>query len=98
MCGRWAISKNKKYLWGTYFYWVRDCKAISEVLEYNGDIAMMSSWAQELLDYHFSVLHCPSRMMIDVGSLTRRFGNLKVQYTQVVTLLSHVDRKKRPAV
>ena len=58
-CGRWKISKNRKYLWGTHFYWMCDCKAIREVLGYNGSIAMVSRWAQELLGYHFSVIHRP---------------------------------------
>ena len=48
-CGHWAISKNGKYLWGTHFYWICDCKAIQEILEYNGEIVMISRWSQELL-------------------------------------------------
>jgi hypothetical protein len=37
-CGRWAISKHKKFLWGTFFYWLCDCSAVKEVLEYEGPI------------------------------------------------------------
>jgi hypothetical protein len=37
-CGRWAISKHKKFLWGTFFSWLCDCSAIKEVLEYDGPI------------------------------------------------------------
>ena len=43
-CGPWAISKNKRYIWGTHFYWLCDCKPMSEILEYDVDIAMISSW------------------------------------------------------
>ena len=32
-CGRWAISRLHKYLWGTLFYWLCDCNAIKEILE-----------------------------------------------------------------
>ena len=45
-CGRWAISNNMKYLWGTHFYWLCACKAIKEILEYDGSITMVSRWAQ----------------------------------------------------
>jgi hypothetical protein len=26
--GRWGISKNKKYLYGRYFFWLVDCNAL----------------------------------------------------------------------
>ena len=35
-CGRWAIARLKRYLWGTRFYWLCDCMAIKEILEYIG--------------------------------------------------------------
>ena len=75
-CGRWAISKNRRYLWGMHFYWLCDCKPVSEILEYDGTISMISWWAQELLGYHFSVVHRPARMMVDVDSWSRRFRPL----------------------
>ena len=96
-CGRWAISKNRRYLWGTHFYWLCDCKPMSEVLEYDGEIAMVSRWAQELLGYHFSILHRPARIMLDVDSLTRRFGILTSEYIKIATLLFYHDRTCRPA-
>ena len=68
----------------THFYWICDCKSMSEVLEYDGNIAMVYRWAQEVLGYHFSVVHKPARMIIDIDSLTRRFGSLTAQYIQVV--------------
>ena len=37
-CGRWAISRLRKYSWGTLVYWICDCNAIKEVIEYNGSI------------------------------------------------------------
>ena len=67
--GRWAISKNRKYLWGAHFFWMCDCKAIQEILDYNGEIIMISRWTQELLGYHFSVIHRRAGMMIDVDTL-----------------------------
>ena len=40
-CGRWAISQNRTYIWGAHFYWMRDCKAVKEVLYYAGPISMV---------------------------------------------------------
>ena len=42
-----------------------------EVLEYDGPIAMMCRWAQELLGCHFFCLHRAARMMIGVDGLSR---------------------------
>ena len=40
-CGRWAIAQNKKFLWGDHFYWLCDCAAVKEILEYSGSISMI---------------------------------------------------------
>jgi hypothetical protein len=37
-CGRWAISQNRKFLWGSGLFWLCDCSAIKEILEYEGPI------------------------------------------------------------
>ena len=66
---------------------------MSKILEYVGDIAMVFCLVREILGYHFSVIHRPALMMIDIDSLTRRFGNLTAQYIQVTTLLSYYNKK-----
>ena len=33
-CGRWAISSNKKFLWGAEFYWLCDWAGIKDCLLY----------------------------------------------------------------
>jgi hypothetical protein len=95
-CGRWAISKNKKYLWGTLFYWLCDCSAMKEILDYNGQIHVIRRWAQELLGYHFAVIHRPARMMADVDALSRRYVGLVRQYMIYAATLSTADRLRRP--
>ena len=65
-CGRWAISQNRRYLWGRHFFWMCDCLAIWQILDYSGSISLICRWAQELLGYDFTVLHRPYRMMMDV--------------------------------
>ena len=96
-CGRWAISQNRMYLWGSHFYWMCDCAAVKEILDYDGNISMVCRWAQELLGYHFTVLHRSKHMMRDVDALTRRFGPLIVQHMNTAAVLCHLDRDNRPA-
>jgi len=95
-CGRWAISQNRRYLWGAHFWWICDCLAIKEILDYDGPIAMIYRWAQELLGYHFSILHRLARMMIDVDGLSRRLGAIIPQHLCVAALFHKIDRAKRP--
>ena len=95
-CGRWAISQNRKFLWGAEFYWLCDCSAIKEILEYDGPIHQIRRWAQELLGYFFQVFHRPARMMRDVDGLTRFDHPLVAQHLQVALALYLADRTARP--
>ena len=95
-CGRWAIGQNRKYLWGCHFYWLCDCSAMKELLEYDGSISMISRWAQELLGYHFTVIHRPARMMRDVDAITRRFGPMIARHMIIALILSARDKATRP--
>jgi len=96
-CGQWAIGQNRKFLWGCHFYWLCNCSAMKELLEYDGSIAMISRWAQELLGCHFTVIHRPARMMRDVDGLTRRFGPLITRHIMIASILAARDRLNRPS-
>ena len=97
-CGRWGISQNRKFLWGSEFFWLCDCAAVKEVLEYDGPIHQIRRWAQELLGYFFQVFHRPARMMRDVDGLTRRFDHpLVSQHLTLAFQLYTADRAARPA-
>jgi hypothetical protein len=96
-CGRWAISQNRKFLWGSEFFWLCDCSAIKEILEYDGPIHQIRRWAQELLGYFFQVFHRPARMMRDVDGLTRFDHPLVAKHLQVALQLYLDDRAARPA-
>ena len=74
VCGRWAIAHLKRYLWGVLFYWMCDCSAVKEILEYNGSSHQLRRWCQELMGYNFAIIHRKVRMMRDVDALSRRFG------------------------
>lgn len=56
---------------------------------------MMCRWAQELLGYHFTCVHCSARMMIDVDGLTRRFGSVLSQHLCIAAVLHNVNMKKK---
>ena len=71
---------------------------MKEILEYNGEIAMVKFWVQELSGYHFSVIHRPARMVIDVDGLKHRFNTLSSQHAHIVLLLLIVNRKACPSV
>ena len=93
---RWVIIKNWHYLWGTHFYWMLECKSVQEVLEYIGSIAMVKIWAQELLGYHFTVIHWSEKMMRYVNALTWRSGENFSVYLCVANILCDKDEFKRP--
>ena len=73
-----------------------DCKAIEEILEYTGNIAMIQSWAQELLGYHFTVIFQKEKMMTDVDALARRFSPSYALHLSISFILLQVDRINRP--
>jgi hypothetical protein len=96
-CGRWGISQNRKFLWGNAFYWLCDCSAMCEILEYDGPIHQIRRWAQELLGYYFHIFHRAARMMKDVDGLNRRFDHTLIQsYEHIAQTLAAKDRAARP--
>ena len=64
-------------------------------LKYDGNIPMICRWAQELLGYQFSIIHCHKRMMVDVDSLTRRFGPLIAYHCFIAAILYCRDKQHR---
>ena len=94
---RWGIKKCRKYLWGTHFYLVGDCSAMKEVLDYEGDITQVRRWAQELLGYHFSIIHRPARMMRDVDALNRQCQDPLIRQHHLRAAELHLqDAAERP--
>jgi hypothetical protein len=96
-CGRWAIGQLRKYLWGALFYWLCDCSAVKEILDYDGDIHQIRRWAQELLGYHFAIIHRSARMMRDVASLSCLSDELILRFDAHSALLRSADLCARPA-
>ena len=95
-CGRWAFAQNKRYLWGAHFYWICDCSAVKEVLEYKGTIHMVCRWSQEMLGYNFTVVHRESRMMEDVDALSRIYDSDTATHCMIASSLKAQDSTIRP--
>ena len=94
--GRWGFAKNRRYLWGNKFWWLCDCKAVREVLDYRGTIHMISRWAQELLGYNFEIVHRSDSMMRDVDSITRRYTAQYATHFMIAATLRVIDKVSRP--
>ena len=94
--GDWAIAHLKWYLWGTLFYWMYDCSAVKEILEYKGSNPQLRRWCQELMGYDFVVIHRCARMMKDVDTLTRRFNRAITLHCMQAYLMRSRDKLYRP--
>ena len=95
-CGRWAIAKEKRHLWGAHFYWLCDMKTKYKILNYQGPIHVLRRWCQELLAYSFSCIHRSHTMMVDVDYLSRMHDNLFKKHTLLANAWSLVDRAAHP--
>jgi hypothetical protein len=96
-CCCWAVSQNRKFLWGSKFFWLCDCSAIKEILDHDGPIHQICRWAQELLGCFFQVFHRPACMIKDVDGLKRFNHPLVAQHHQVALQLCLANRTTRPA-
>ena len=71
VAGIWATGQNCQFLWGFFFYWICDCSALKEHIEYDGCIFMVQRPAQEFPGYTFFAVHIPNLMMCDVNAFSR---------------------------
>ena len=92
-----GLFPRTKNLWGQHFYWLCDCAAIKEILEYSDSIYIICRWAQELLGYQFNVIHRSIKMMGDVDALSRKYGLIICSHLQITHILKSGDEKSRPA-
>ena len=70
---------------------------MTEILDYEGPIPMIGRWAQELLGYHFTVVHRSNRIMVDVDALSRRYGPLIATHCTIAGILYRRDKDQRPS-
>ena len=89
---RWAIAKNKLYLWGITFYVLCDMKSTYRILEYDGPIHSLRRWCQELQSYQFIAFHRPAAMMSDVDALNRGpYHRVSSTYYAMVSTIREYD-------
>ena len=85
---RWAIAKNKIYLWEVTFFVLCYMKTTYRILEYDGPIHSLRRWSQELQCYHFVAYHRPATMMIDVDTLNRGpYHRIATTYYAMITII-----------
>ena len=70
--GIWAIEKLRPSLYGQKFTWITDCSGLRHFFE-GDDLPshIVQRWCLQLLRYHFTIVHRPSRMMAEVDLLSR---------------------------
>jgi len=94
--GSVSITKLHKCFRGTFLYWMTDCNAISEVLEYTQTVYQLRHWSQKLLTYSFGCTHRSAAMMVDVYALSQRYGVLITAYLVHTHRHSISDRRESP--
>ena len=55
---------------------------------------MVCLWYQELLGYHFTIVHIINKMMVNVYAITRHFGHLISHHIAIAALLSSRNHAK----
>ena len=70
---------------GGEFYWICDCIAVKEILEYNGSIHQLRRWSHELLGYEFAIIYRASSMMKDADILI--YSSIAISLKRVVCVL-----------
>ena len=57
---------------------------------------MICHWSQELLGYHFLIVHRSNKIMADADALTCRFVKLIAQYCIIAYNLYSTDKQRQP--
>ena len=79
-------------LWRACFYRIFECFGMKNILEYDDNISIVCHWAQGIVWYHFNIIHGSKRMMLDVDTISCRFGPLISQHIHISTILLIDDR------
>ena len=57
---------------------------------------MVYCWEQEILGYHFIIVHRSNKMMVDVDALNWQFGCLIIHHIAIAALFSYRNQYNRP--
>lgn len=70
-----ALKKFREWLWGSHFTLYTDHMSLIYLFDNSNENLMFSNWADQILDYHFSVIHCPGIKNILPDYLSRIYGD-----------------------
>ena len=73
----WAVQRCRDYLYGRHFTLETDHKALTYLFTQQHFNYMMLNWIDTLLDYDFTVVHCPGILNILPDALSRIFSSLR---------------------
>ena len=76
-------------------YFICDCIAVKEILEYTGSIHQHRRWSQEIFDYEFAIIHREASMMKDVDGLSRHIDILIHRYFTQASRMRLADIAQR---
>ena len=80
---------------GRICYWICDCIAVKENLEYIGSIHQLRHWSQELFGCEFAIIHRAASMMKDVDGLSRHIDILIHRYFTQASRMRLADIAQR---
>ena len=86
--GRSLVVRN---MYGGNCYWICDCIAVKEILEYTGSIHQIQRWSQELFNYDFAIIHRASSMMKDIDGLSRHIDIIIHHYLTQSSIMRLAD-------
>ena len=80
---------------GRKFYWICDCIAVKEILEYTGSIHQLRRWSQELFGCELAIIHREASIMKDVYGLSRHIHILIHRYFTQASRMRLADIAQR---
>ena len=70
-----ALKKFRQWLWGGHFTLFTDHMSLVYLFNKSSENLMLSNWADYLLQYNFTVVHCPGVLNILPDYLSRMYPN-----------------------
>ncbi|KAI3656138.1 hypothetical protein MP638_003051, partial [Amoeboaphelidium occidentale] len=82
-----ALGKFRPYLWGTHFTLLTDHKALTFIFTQRHVNQMINNWLDTLLDFDFSVVHCPGILNVLPDRISRLYDADEIQLSDVVEFM-----------
>eukprot|EP00733_Pompholyxophrys_punicea_P000125 Pompholyxophrys_punicea_v1_NODE_19_length_5902_cov_21.503677.p1 type:complete len:734 gc:universal NODE_19_length_5902_cov_21.503677:2263-62(-) len=76
-----ALLKFKQHLWGKEFVLFTDHKALTFIFTQRHTNAMLENWLDILLEFSFTIIHCPGVLHILSDSLSRLYPDSSISHS-----------------